>query len=79
MKQNETNLGEKGEKGETKYHCIMCHYSSCIKFSYERHLMTSKHQKQLQILTNETNETKNETKLNKKEKRNFNLTIRQNV
>jgi hypothetical protein len=69
MKQNETNLGEKGEKGETKYHCIICDYSSCIKFSYERHLMTSKHQKQLQILTNETNETKNETKLNKKEKK----------
>ena len=69
MKQNETTLGEKGEKGETKYHCIICHYSSCIKFSYERHLMTSKHQKQLQILTNETNETKNETKLNKKEKK----------
>ena len=69
MKQNETNLGEKGEKGEIKYHCIMCDYLSCIKFSYERHLTTSKHQKQLQILTNETNETNNETKLEKKEKK----------
>ena len=48
MKQSETNLGEKGEKGETKYYCNICDYSTCIKFSFDRHLMTSKHQ----ILTN---------------------------
>jgi hypothetical protein len=65
MKQSETNLGEKGEKGETKYYCNICDYSTCIKFSFDRHLMTSKHQ----ILTNETNETKNETKKEKKEKK----------
>ena len=65
MKQSETNLGEKGEKGETKYYCNICDYSTCIKFSFDRHLLTSKHQ----ILTNETNETKNETKKEKKEKK----------
>jgi hypothetical protein len=65
MKQSETNLGEKGEKGETKYYCNICNYSTCIKFSFDRHLMTSKHK----ILINETNETKNETKKEKKEKK----------
>jgi hypothetical protein len=69
MKQSETNLEKKGEKGEANYHCNICDYTSCIKFSYERHLMTSKHNNQVQKLTNETNETKNETKKNKKEKK----------
>jgi len=69
MKQSETKLGEKGEKGEAKFYCNNCDYSSSIKFSYERHLLTSKHQKQLQKLINETNETKNETQQNKKEKK----------
>ena len=46
MKQNETNetdLGEKGEKGETNFHCIFCDYNCCLKFSYDRHLLTAKH------------------------------------
>jgi hypothetical protein len=62
MKQIETNLGEKGEKGEDKFHCIYCDYKCCVKFSYERHLLTSKHIKQVQMKQNETNETKKEKK-----------------
>jgi hypothetical protein len=62
MKQTETNLGEKGEKGEDKFHCIYCDYKCCVKFSYERHLLTSKHIKKVQMKQNETNETKKEKK-----------------
>jgi hypothetical protein len=67
MKQNETNLGEKGEKREEKYCCEICDYSCCVKFSYDRHLLTSKHIKRSKNETNETNETKKEKK-EKKEK-----------
>jgi hypothetical protein len=67
MKQTETNLGEKGEKREDKFHCIYCDYKCCVKFSYERHLLTSKHIKQVKMKQNETNETKKEKK-EKKEK-----------
>ena len=67
MKQNETNLGEKGEKGEVKYYCIFCDYSCCVKFSYDRHILTAKHIKHTQMKQNETNETKKEKK-EKKEK-----------
>ena len=62
MKQNETNLGEKGEKGETKYYCNFCDYSCCVKFSYDRHILTAKHNKLSQMKQNETNETKKEKK-----------------
>jgi hypothetical protein len=62
MKQTETNLGEKGEKGEIFFHCNYCDYNCCVKFSYERHLLTSKHQKHIQMKQNETNETKKEKK-----------------
>jgi Txe/YoeB family toxin of Txe-Axe toxin-antitoxin module len=67
MKQNETNLGEKREKREDKYYCIFCDYVCCVKFSYDRHLLTSKHIKQAKMKQNETNETKKEKK-EKKEK-----------
>jgi len=67
MKQNETNLGEKGEKGETIFHCIYCDYKCYVKFSYERHLTTSKHINKSQMKQNETNET-NKEKKEKKEK-----------
>jgi hypothetical protein len=69
MKQSKTCLGEKEEFGEPKYHCEYCDYSCSVKFSYDRHLLTSKHIKQCQIAQNETNETQNETKKEKKEKR----------
>jgi hypothetical protein len=71
MKQNETNLGEKGEKGEGGFHCIYCDYKCCVKFSYERHLLTAKHQKLVKMKQNETNETKKEKK-EKKEKNTLN-------
>ena len=58
MKQNETNLGEKREKGEAKYYCKNCDYVCYVKFSYDRHLLTSKHIKQTKMKQNETNETK---------------------
>jgi hypothetical protein len=67
MKQNETNLGEKGEKGEPIFHCIYCDYKCCVKFSYERHLTTTKHINKSQLKQNETNET-NKEKKEKKEK-----------
>jgi hypothetical protein len=67
MKQNETNLGEKGEKGETVFHCIYCDYKCCVKFSYERHLTTTKHINKSQMKQKETNET-NKEKKEKKEK-----------
>jgi hypothetical protein len=67
MKQNETNLGEKGEKGEPVFHCIYCDYKCCVKFSYERHLTTTKHINKSQMKQNETNET-NKEKKEKKEK-----------
>ena len=69
MKQNETNLGENGEfgeKGEKQYYCECCDYICSVKFSYDRHLTTSKHLKQSQIAQNETNETKLETQKEKK-------------
>jgi hypothetical protein len=69
MKQNETNLGEKGEKRETKYYCEKCNYLCFVKFSYDRHLMTSKHIKQSKMKQIETIETKNKKK-EKKEKTN---------
>ena len=62
MKQNETNLGEKGEKGEPIFHCIFCDYKCCLKFSYDRHLLTAKHLKQIQMKQNETKKEKKEKK-----------------
>jgi hypothetical protein len=62
MKQNETNLGEKGEKGEPVFHCIHCDYKCCVKFSYERHLTTTKHINKSQMKQNETNKEKKEKK-----------------
>jgi hypothetical protein len=42
------NLGaKKGEKGQTEYYCIKCDYICCKKYSWERHLTTSKHIKEL--------------------------------
>jgi hypothetical protein len=68
MKQNETNLEKKGEKREAKFCCKFCDYSSNIKFSYNRHLLSSKHTSQSQNIINETNETKKEKKREKREK-----------
>ena len=63
MKQSETYLGENCEKNEKMFVCKMCHYKCSVKFSYDRHLLSAKHQKQVQ---NETNETANETQKEKK-------------
>ena len=68
MKQSETTLGEKGEKREKKYCCKICHYKCSIKFSYDRHLLTAKHQKLSQNQTNETNETQKEQVEQKEQK-----------
>jgi len=62
MKQSETNLGEKGEKREEKYCCKICDYNTSVKFSYDRHTLTSKHIKMVKNVKNETNETKKEKK-----------------
>jgi hypothetical protein len=62
MKHNETNLGEKRENREENFHCIYCDYKCSVRFSYERHLLSSKHLKQVEMKQNETNETKKEKK-----------------
>jgi len=62
MKQSETNLGEKGEKREEKYCCKICDYNTSVKFSYDRHTLTTKHLKMVKNVKNETNETKKEKK-----------------
>jgi hypothetical protein len=69
MKQSETCLGEKDGKGEPKYYCEYCDYLCSVKFSYDRHLLTSKHIKQCKSTQNETNEPENETKKEKNEKK----------
>ncbi len=65
MKQSETNLGEIYQNGEHKYNCKICDYKCSIKFSYDRHLLTSKHLKLSQNIINETNETTETTKYEK--------------
>ena len=65
MKQNETNLGEMLTNVAKKYYCESCDYKCCVKFSYERHLVTSKHMKRVQM---KQNETKKEEKYEKDEK-----------
>ena len=67
MKQSETNLGEKGGKRENKFHCIYCDYKCSVKFSFDRHVLTSKHIIQAKMKQNETNEQEKEKK-EKKEK-----------
>jgi hypothetical protein len=64
MKQNETFLGEKREKREIIYYCRFCDYKCDIKFSFDRHILTSKHLKMTFETKNETNETKKEKKNN---------------
>jgi hypothetical protein len=62
MEQNGTDLGEKGEKRENRFHCILCDYKCSVRFSYDRHLLTAKHIKQSQMEQNGTNGTKKEKK-----------------
>ena len=58
MKQSETYLGEKEEKKEKTYYCEKCDYVCCVKFSYDRHIQTTKHK----LKQSETNETQKEKK-----------------
>jgi hypothetical protein len=51
-----------GDNDECEYCCKVCNYKCCIKFSYNRHLLTLKH-----IL----NEKKNETQKEKKGEKNI--------
>ena len=38
------NLGaKKGEKGQNEYYCEKCYFKCCKKYSWDRHLLTSKH------------------------------------
>jgi len=40
------DLGAKrAKKGQIWYECIVCHYKCCKKYSWERHILTSKHLK----------------------------------
>jgi hypothetical protein len=42
---------KKGKKGQNEYHCNLCHFVCCKKYSWDRHLLTSKHQ----LATNSNN------------------------
>jgi hypothetical protein len=68
MKQIETGLGEMIQNGEHKYICKICDYKCSIKFSYDRHLLTSKHLKLSQPIINETNEPPKHEKIGENEK-----------
>jgi hypothetical protein len=50
MKQNET---KKVPKSSNIFLCVICHYNTCRKSQYDRHLLTDKHK----YNENETNET----------------------
>ena len=44
METLEDNLGaKKGEKGQCEYYCDICDFKCCKKYSWDRHLSTSKH------------------------------------
>ena len=58
MKQSETHLGEKEEKKEKQFYCEKCDYICCVKFSFDRHIQTTKHK----LKQKETNETQKEKK-----------------
>jgi len=57
MKQNETNLEKKREE---KFICEICDYKCCVKYSFERHMLSTKHQNQTKMKQNETQNEKNE-------------------
>ena len=38
---------EKGQKGQTKYYCEKCDFKCCKKYSWIRHIMTTKHTKEI--------------------------------
>jgi len=39
------NEGKKGKKGQSDFYCEMCDFKCCKKYSWVRHLTTSKHQR----------------------------------
>jgi hypothetical protein len=42
------NLGaKKGQKGHINYYCEKCHFTCCKKYSWERHIETSKHKQEI--------------------------------
>jgi len=36
-----------GKNGQYKYYCEKCHYSCCKKYDWNRHILTSKHNKEI--------------------------------
>ena len=64
MKQSETNLEKKREKN---FICKTCDYKCSIKFSYDRHMLSTKHLKNAQNETNETKMKQNEENCEKTE------------
>uniref|UniRef100_A0A6C0IJP9 C2H2-type domain-containing protein n=1 Tax=viral metagenome TaxID=1070528 RepID=A0A6C0IJP9_9ZZZZ len=42
------------QESSSFYNCYNCHYNTCRKSQYDRHLMTSKHVKNVEILQNTT-------------------------
>ena len=50
-----TKKNEKNEKNEKKYICIKCHFKTFKKTDYDRHLLTSKHKKNMSIDISFTN------------------------
>jgi hypothetical protein len=58
MKHMKQKNGAEDPKIEKEYECELCNYKCCKLSLFKRHTITDKHKKR----TNETNETKNETK-----------------
>ena len=57
MKSSETSLGENSKKTKELFICKLCDYTSSVKFSYDRHLLSNKH---IKLAQNEANNEKNE-------------------
>ena len=45
MSTSSTDLGQKGQKNKINYFCSICHYKCFKKYDIDRHVLSSKHQK----------------------------------
>jgi len=61
-----TNVDKKMQENAIRYECRHCYFKSCNKYNYDKHLLTPKHQKNAEMLTNvDTNVDKKCKKMQK--------------
>jgi len=61
-----TNVDKKMQENALRYECRHCYFKSCNKYNYDKHLLTPKHQKNAEMLTNvDTNVDKKCKKMQK--------------